>query len=82
MSEAGKPSPVEAIKDQSRFLAGEIGPEMADANDHFGKTSEVLKNAEMPSFSESFGRTFAFGWGSEAIRVAGKFSSACSRTPR
>src|SRR5258706_10060179 len=42
MSEAGKPSPVEAIKDQSRFLAGEIGPEMVDGNDHFGKTSEVL----------------------------------------
>ena len=42
MSEAGKPSPVEGIKDQSHFLAGEIGPEMVDANDHFGKTSEVL----------------------------------------
>ena len=42
MSEAGKPSPVEAIKDQSRFLAGDIGPEMVDANDHFGKSSEVL----------------------------------------
>src|SRR5688572_23113025 len=42
MSEAGKPSPVEAIKDQSRFLAGDIGPEMVDGNDHFGKTSETL----------------------------------------
>ncbi|MGI8977957.1 MAG: NADPH-dependent assimilatory sulfite reductase hemoprotein subunit [Pirellulaceae bacterium] len=42
MSEAGKPSPIESIKDESRFLAGDIGPEMMDANDHFGKTSEVL----------------------------------------
>src|SRR4051794_34023834 len=42
MSEPGKSSPVEAIKDQSRYLAGEIGPEMVDDNDHFGKTSEVL----------------------------------------
>lgn len=42
MSEAGKPSPIEGIKDQSHFLAGDIGPEMVDANDHFGKSSEVL----------------------------------------
>ena len=37
-----KLSPVEAIKDNSQFLFGEIGPEMVDANDHFGKGSEVL----------------------------------------
>jgi len=42
MSEPAKPSPVETIKDESHFLAGVIGPEMVDANDHFGKTSEVL----------------------------------------
>ena len=37
-----KPSPVEAIKDESRFLGGTIGPEMVDENDHFGKSSETL----------------------------------------
>src|SRR5688572_32212992 len=42
MSEPGKPSPVEAVKEQSRFLAGEIGPELRDDLDHFGKSSEVL----------------------------------------
>ncbi len=42
MSEPGKPSPVEIIKDQSHFLSGEIGPEMKDGNDCFGKSSEVL----------------------------------------
>jgi sulfite reductase (ferredoxin) len=42
MAETAKPSPVEGIKEQSRFLAGEIGPELLDANDHFGKTSETL----------------------------------------
>jgi sulfite reductase (ferredoxin) len=42
MSEAGKPSPAEGIKEQSRFLAGEIAAELTDGNDHFGKTSESL----------------------------------------
>jgi sulfite reductase (ferredoxin) len=42
MSEPGKPSPVEGIKEQSHFLGGEIGPELMDANEHFGKSSEVL----------------------------------------
>src|SRR3954463_4693945 len=42
MSEPAKSSAVEGIKEQSRFLAGDIGPEMCDGLDHFGKTSEVL----------------------------------------
>jgi sulfite reductase (ferredoxin) len=42
MSEPGKPSPVEGIKEQSHFLSGDIGPELCDENDHFGKSSEVL----------------------------------------
>jgi sulfite reductase (ferredoxin) len=42
MADTAKPSPVEGIKEQSQFLAGEIGPELLDANDHFGKTSETL----------------------------------------
>ena len=42
MSEPAKSSAVEGIKEQSRFLRGEIGPELADGNDHFGKSSEVL----------------------------------------
>ncbi|MCU0876797.1 MAG: NADPH-dependent assimilatory sulfite reductase hemoprotein subunit, partial [Pirellulaceae bacterium] len=42
MAETAKPSPVEGIKEQSRFLAGEIGQELLDANDHFGKSSESL----------------------------------------
>jgi sulfite reductase (ferredoxin) len=42
MSEPGKPSPAEGIKEQSRFLAGDIGPELTDGNDHFGKSSETL----------------------------------------
>src|SRR6266480_1203584 len=42
MSEPAKSSAVEGIKEQSRYLAGEIGPELTDGNDHFGKTSEVL----------------------------------------
>src|SRR5690349_18401980 len=42
MSETGKPSPTEGIKEQSRFLGGEIAAELTDGNDHFGKTSESL----------------------------------------
>src|SRR5262245_1790627 len=42
MSEPGNPSPVEGVKADSRFLAGVIGPELADGNDHFGKSSETL----------------------------------------
>jgi sulfite reductase (ferredoxin) len=42
MSEPGKPSPAEGIKEQSRFLRGDVGPELYDGNDHFGKTSESL----------------------------------------
>jgi sulfite reductase (ferredoxin) len=42
MSEPAKPSPVEGIKEQSRFLRGEIGTELHDDLDHFGKTSEGL----------------------------------------
>jgi sulfite reductase (ferredoxin) len=42
MSEPGKSSPVEGTKEQSRFLRGDIGPELHDGNDHFGKSSETL----------------------------------------
>jgi sulfite reductase (ferredoxin) len=42
MSQPGKPSPVEGVKEQSRFLRGTIGDELRDENDHFGKTSEGL----------------------------------------
>ena len=42
MSEPGKPSPAEGIKEQSQYLLGEIAAELHDANDHFGKTSESL----------------------------------------
>jgi len=42
MSDPAKSSAVEGIKDQSQFLRGEMGPELRDANDHFGKSSEVL----------------------------------------
>src|SRR5438105_15684732 len=42
MSEPVKSSPVEGIKEQSRFLAGTIGPELCDDLDHFGKSSETL----------------------------------------
>src|SRR5438045_1935719 len=42
MSEPGKPSPAEGLKEQSRFLAGEIGGELRDGLDHFGKSSETL----------------------------------------
>lgn len=39
---APKLSPVEGIKDESCFLFGDIGPEMKDGNEFFGKGSEVL----------------------------------------
>jgi sulfite reductase (ferredoxin) len=42
MSEPGKPSPAEGLKEQSRFLRGDLVPELTDGNDHFGKTSESL----------------------------------------
>ncbi|ADB16007.1 Sulfite reductase (NADPH) [Pirellula staleyi DSM 6068] len=42
MSDTGKLSPVETIKDNSNFLAGDLTPEMTDGNDFFGKSSEVL----------------------------------------
>ena len=42
MSEPGKLSPVETIKEQSRFLLGSMGDELQDANPCFGKESEVL----------------------------------------
>src|SRR6476469_4382275 len=42
MSEPAKSSAVEGIKEQSHFLAGEIGPELRDGNEHFGKSSEAL----------------------------------------
>jgi sulfite reductase (ferredoxin) len=37
-----KTSAVEGVKEQSRFLAGDLGPELRDGLDHFGKNSEVL----------------------------------------
>src|SRR5438046_753575 len=43
MSEPGKPSPAEGIKEQSRFLAGEIGGELRDGLDHFGRSGEELR---------------------------------------
>jgi len=42
MSEPAKSSAVEGIKEQSRFLAGDIGPELDDGLEHFGKSSETL----------------------------------------
>ncbi len=42
MSEPGKPSAVEGVKEESRFLGGVIAPELGDGLDHFGKSSEVL----------------------------------------
>jgi sulfite reductase (ferredoxin) len=37
-----KLSPVEGIKASSNYLRGDIGPEMVDGNDHFGKDSTQL----------------------------------------
>ena len=42
MPEPAKSSAVEAIKEQSHFLGGVIGPELVDGLDHFGKSSETL----------------------------------------
>jgi sulfite reductase (ferredoxin) len=42
MSDPAKSSAVEGLKEQSRFLAGDIGPELCDGLEHFGKSSEVL----------------------------------------
>ncbi|HUE70243.1 MAG TPA: NADPH-dependent assimilatory sulfite reductase hemoprotein subunit [Pirellulaceae bacterium] len=42
MTEPGKPSPVEGLKEQSQFLRGTMPEELRDDNDHFGKTSETL----------------------------------------
>src|SRR3954452_2842170 len=42
MAESAKSSAAEGIKEQSRFLAGDIGPELCDGLEHFGKSSEVL----------------------------------------
>ena len=42
MSEPGKPSPVEGIKDRSQFLRGAMPQELRDQSDHFGKESESL----------------------------------------
>ena len=39
---AAKPSPVEGLKDQSRFLRGDMATELTDGLDHFGKSSETL----------------------------------------
>jgi sulfite reductase (ferredoxin) len=41
MSDA-KASAVEGIKEQSHFLGGDIGPELTDGLEHFGKSSETL----------------------------------------
>ena len=39
-----KPSSTETIKEQSRFLAGDLATELTDGNDHFGSTSiQLLK---------------------------------------
>jgi sulfite reductase (ferredoxin) len=42
MSDPAKASAVEAIKGESRFLAGTIRDELADGNDHFTKSNESL----------------------------------------
>lgn len=45
MSDAPKLSPVETIKTESNFLRGDIGQELRDANDFFGKDSiQLLKH--------------------------------------
>ena len=45
MPDEKKPSPVESIKRESRFLRGEIPEELVDENDHFGKDSvQLLKH--------------------------------------
>ena len=42
MSEERKVSPVEVVKENSRFLRGPVGEELTDGNACFGKDSEVL----------------------------------------
>ncbi len=42
MTAPAKPSPVEGIKEQSRFLRGDMASELVDGLDHFGKASETL----------------------------------------
>ncbi|MCO6458225.1 MAG: NADPH-dependent assimilatory sulfite reductase hemoprotein subunit [Pirellulaceae bacterium] len=45
MSDEVKLSPVEGVKEDSQFLRGEIGAELTDGNDHFGKGSvQLLKH--------------------------------------
>jgi sulfite reductase (ferredoxin) len=45
MSDEPKLSPVEVIKSGSNYLRGDIGPELRDGNDHFGKSSiQLLKH--------------------------------------
>jgi len=45
MSDEPKLSPVEGFKSQSNYLSGDIGPELRDANDFFGKSSiQLLKH--------------------------------------
>ncbi len=45
MSEEKKLSPVEGFKTESNYLRGDIGKELVDANDFFGKSSvQLLKN--------------------------------------
>jgi sulfite reductase (ferredoxin) len=45
MAEPSKPSPVEVFKIQSQYLRGDIGQELRDGNDFFGKASiQLLKH--------------------------------------
>ena len=45
MSDDKKPSPVEVFKVESNYLRGDIGPELVDNNDFFGKGSiQLLKH--------------------------------------
>jgi sulfite reductase (ferredoxin) len=45
MADPSKPSPVEVIKTDSQYLRGDIGQEMRDGNDFFGKASvQLLKH--------------------------------------
>ena len=45
MSQEPKLSPVEVFKIESNFLRGDIGPELRDGNDFFGKSSiQLLKH--------------------------------------
>ncbi len=45
MAQEGKPSPVEVFKLESNYLRGDIGAELRDGNDFFGKSSvQLLKH--------------------------------------